>query len=167
DAGPLGRAVAQEFQRPGPQARIEARLEAQRLAVVEERAPENTGRPRRGPGVGMAGRDEPGIAEARLGGGLGEALDHRHLVPVPGELIGGGDADDPGSEDDRAHAGDGQIAAVTPISTLKRGAASFASTVARAGVLPFSTQASQTLFISSKVAMSESQILAESSFDLS
>ena len=45
--------------------------------------------------------------------------------------------------------------------------ASFASTVARAGVLPGDTQASQTEFISAKLPMSVSQILVERSFDLS
>ena len=38
---------------------------------------------------------------------------------------------------------------------------------ARAGVWPGATQASHTAFISLKVLMSVSQILAESSFDLS
>ena len=38
---------------------------------------------------------------------------------------------------------------------------------ARAGVLPGTTHASHTLFISSTVRMSESQIVAVSSFDLS
>src|SRR5918997_2996693 len=59
------------------------------------------------------------------------------------------------------------FAAMTAISTLKAGVASLASTVARAGVLPGDTQASQTAFISWKVAMSVSQIFAMSSFDLS
>src|SRR5690242_11991016 len=59
------------------------------------------------------------------------------------------------------------LAAVTMISTLLSGVASLASTVARAGVLPGDTQASQTAFISAKVRISASQILAVSSFDLS
>src|SRR3954453_23796912 len=59
------------------------------------------------------------------------------------------------------------FAAVTMISTVYCGEASFASTVARAGALPGATQPSQTAFISLKVAMSESQIFADSSFDLS
>ncbi len=46
------------------------------------------------------------------------------------------------------------FAATTMISTLYCGAASFASTVARAGVLPDDTQASHTAFISGKVFMS-------------
>ena len=46
------------------------------------------------------------------------------------------------------------FAAVTMISTLYCGAASRASTVARAGVLPGETQASHTAFISAKVLMS-------------
>ena len=53
------------------------------------------------------------------------------------------------------------------ISTLYCGEASLLSTQARHGVLPGATQASQTAFISSKVAMSESQMLALSSLDLS
>ena len=52
------------------------------------------------------------------------------------------------------------------ISTVYWGAASFASTVARAGVWPATTQPSQTAFISLKVDMSLSQILAESRFCL-
>ena len=58
-------------------------------------------------------------------------------------------------------------AAVTMISTVNCGAASFDSTQARHGVLPGTTQASHTSFISLKVEMSLSQICAESSFDLS
>ena len=46
------------------------------------------------------------------------------------------------------------------ISTVNSGAASLASTQARAGVLPAGTQASQTEFISSKVDMSASQMVA-------
>ena len=46
------------------------------------------------------------------------------------------------------------FAAVTMISTVYCGAASFASTVARAGVLPDETQPSHTAFISPKVFMS-------------
>src|SRR5262245_2668171 len=53
------------------------------------------------------------------------------------------------------------------ISTRYCGEASFASTVARAGVLPGATQASHTAFISAKFAISVIQILADSSFDLS
>ena len=46
------------------------------------------------------------------------------------------------------------LAATTMISTLYWGAASLASTVARAGVLPAETQPSHTAFISGKVFMS-------------
>jgi hypothetical protein len=46
------------------------------------------------------------------------------------------------------------FAATTMISTLYCGAASLASTVARAGVLPADTQPSHTAFISGKVFMS-------------
>ena len=46
------------------------------------------------------------------------------------------------------------FAATTMISTVYCGAASLASTVARAGVLPGDTQASHTAFISPKVFMS-------------
>src|SRR3954466_11746898 len=59
------------------------------------------------------------------------------------------------------------FAAMTAISTLKAGAASFASTVARAGVLPGETQASHTAFISWNVAMSVIQMLVIRIFDLS
>jgi len=52
------------------------------------------------------------------------------------------------------------------ISTVNLGAASRDSTHARAGALPGETQASQTWFISSKVAMSASQICALKSRDL-
>ena len=53
------------------------------------------------------------------------------------------------------------------ISTLRPGAASLASTVARAGALPGATQASHTSFIWLQVLMSVSQMLAERIFDLS
>jgi|SRR5690349_8737977 hypothetical protein len=46
------------------------------------------------------------------------------------------------------------FAATTMISTVNCGAASLASTVARAGVLPGDTQPSHTAFISPKVFMS-------------
>jgi hypothetical protein len=46
------------------------------------------------------------------------------------------------------------FAATTMISTLYCGAASLASTVARAGVLPGDTQPSHTAFISGNVFMS-------------
>jgi hypothetical protein len=52
-------------------------------------------------------------------------------------------------------------AAITAISTRRLGEASFASTVARAGVLPWGTHASQAAFICAKVAMSRSQMLAD------
>src|SRR5580658_9186720 len=60
-----------------------------------------------------------------------------------------------------------QRAAITMISMLTPGAASLASTVARAGVLPGDTQASQTAFISANFAMSVIQILADRSLLLS
>lgn len=53
------------------------------------------------------------------------------------------------------------LAATTMISTRFGGRASAAETVARAGVLPGATHASQTLFISSKLRMSASQMLAD------
>lgn len=56
----------------------------------------------------------------------------------------------PGGEPGRSR----QTAAMTAISTVKAGAASFASTVARAGALPSGTQASHTAFISAKVPIS-------------
>jgi hypothetical protein len=59
------------------------------------------------------------------------------------------------------------LAAMVAISTFHCGDASFASTQARAGVLPGATHASQTLFMSAKLAMSESQIVAESNLALS
>jgi hypothetical protein len=77
----------------------------------------------------------------------------------------GGHAHDPGkceavSRSDHAPDKRAQIssrtyfAAVTMISTVYCAAASLASTVARAGVLPGETQASHTAFISPKVFMS-------------
>ena len=59
------------------------------------------------------------------------------------------------------------MAAMTAISTVKSGAASLASTQARAGVSPSTTQASQTVFISLKSSIEASQMVAEISFDLS
>src|SRR5262249_6518640 len=58
-------------------------------------------------------------------------------------------------------------AAVTRISTILAGDCSRASMHARAGAQPCGTHASQTLFISSTVRMSCSQIVACRSFDLS
>src|SRR5262245_27430870 len=57
-------------------------------------------------------------------------------------------------------------AAVTRISTILAGDCNLASIQARAGAQPEGTQASQTLFISSTVRMSCSQIVACRSFDL-
>src|SRR5262249_39578711 len=59
------------------------------------------------------------------------------------------------------------LAQMTDISTSMRGSASLASTVARAGRLSGSTQASQTLFMCSRLRISDTQILAERILDLS
>ena len=60
-----------------------------------------------------------------------------------------------------------QRAAMVAISTLNSVDARRASTVARAGRFDGSTHSSQARFISSNVAMSSSQIVTDSSFDLS
>ena len=80
---------------------------------------------------------------------------------------GGGDAGKAGAQDRDAHAGrsvarggDHDLDGV-----LRRG--ELALDAGAAGVLPGATPASHTAFISSKVAMSESQTLALSSLDLS
>jgi hypothetical protein len=54
-----------------------------------------------------------------------------------------------------------QTAAITLISTRYFGAASFDSIVARAGVWPAGTQASQTEFIAGKSAISARKIWAD------
>jgi hypothetical protein len=60
-----------------------------------------------------------------------------------------------GARAGRRHSeGEAYFAATTMISTVNCGAASLASTVARAGVLPGDTQLSHAAFISPKVFMS-------------
>ena len=59
------------------------------------------------------------------------------------------------------------FAASTMISTLSSGIASLLSTQARTGVLSGSTQSSQIEFISLKLEISDSQIVALRSLDLS
>src|SRR5712692_8015289 len=70
----------------------------------------------------------------------------------------------PGFERTRAEAA--YFAATPAISTKYLGAASRASTVARAGGFAGSIQASHTEFMSSKYRMSASQMVAERSLDL-
>src|SRR5687767_1157315 len=68
----------------------------------------------------------------------------------------------------RAHCFEGnQIAQITAISTRYSGAASFDSTVARAGVLPGETHGSHAEFISANVDMLTSQMVADRILDLS
>ena len=99
----LGGAVAQELQAPGPQARIGAELQAQRLVVLEQRLQQDLRRARRGPGQRVAGRDEPGIGVARLIRRDRLPVDDDDLVAFPGELPGGRHPDDAAAEDHRAH----------------------------------------------------------------
>src|SRR5437016_1490803 len=101
------------------------------------------------------------------------ALQHRHRARA-GPRRHGRRAR-PREDRDRQHLRDAvnaaavaaQRAATTMISMFTPGAASFASTVARAGVLPGDTHASHTVFISDQVAMSVSQMLVRSSLLLS
>ena len=51
----------------------------------------------------MAGCDQAGIGEAGLAGGLGLAIQDSDVMAVAQQLIGGGDADDPGAENNDAH----------------------------------------------------------------
>ena len=103
DARPLGGALAQELERPGPEARVGTQAEAQRLVGPEQRLEQDPGRRRRGPGVGMAGRDQAGVAGAGLFAGALAPLDDRDLVAVLEQLVGRGDADDPGAHDQDLH----------------------------------------------------------------
>ena len=76
---------------------------------------------------------------------------------IPGRDIPGISQKDHGGREGRRSCFDdvgGYFAATTMISTRYCGAASLASTVARAGVLPGDTQASHTAFISAKFFMS-------------
>ena len=51
----------------------------------------------------MARREEAGIGIAGEGGGLGLAVDDRHLMTITAEFIGRGDADNSGSENEGLH----------------------------------------------------------------
>src|SRR5262245_17778149 len=115
----------------------------------------------------MARREQPRIGVGGERRRLCLTVDDRDLEAVAIKLIGGGDAGNAGAENQRFHHGTVYIAASTMISTSSPGPASFDSTVARAGVSPPTTQASQTSFISDHVLMSVSQILALRTFVLS
>ena len=100
----VGSALAQEPDAPADQRRIEPRLDADRRLLTRQRAEHQPRRGGRGPGVGVARRDQPGVAGARILADLALAVDDDHLVPIPGEVVGARDADDARSEHDDLHA---------------------------------------------------------------
>ena len=103
DACALGGALAQELERPTIEIGVEAGREAQRLVAAKERRDKDLRRPRRGPGVRVTGRDQAGVAEARLVGGAVMPLDDGYLMAVLVELIRSGQPDHAGTDDDDLH----------------------------------------------------------------
>ena len=93
-------AVRQEAQAPAdhprqrPQAQQEGRLLAAEVAQDQFR---DAGC---GPGVRHPRGDQPAIGEAGLERRALLAVDQHHRMPVAGQLVGGGDADDAGAEND-------------------------------------------------------------------
>ncbi len=96
-------AVGEHLGAPVPHPRADERPDEKRTALHEEpfqRLHRHPGRrPRRGHAVGKLAR----IGIARLHAGAGLTVEHDHLGAVPGEVVGGGDADHPGAHDDDFH----------------------------------------------------------------
>ena len=86
-----------------PSAAASAAGDAHRRMLGEEVAQHLARHAGRGPRRDVAGRDDAGIGETGLGGDAAAALEHRDLVAVGGELVGGGDADNAGADDGDAH----------------------------------------------------------------
>src|SRR5436305_968566 len=78
--------------------RIETEAHLDTHVAPVERFYEGGERGRRGPGGGIARRDQAGIAPARLGCRLGLSVDHGDLMAIARQVIGGGRADDTGPQ---------------------------------------------------------------------
>ncbi len=102
----------------------------------------------RGPGPARTGEARP---QRNRGPGRGSARPSGPHRPMAGGQPPFDASNEPGAAIAPATA---QTTAVTTISTFQAGLASLASTVARAGALPGTTQASQARFMPSKSAMS-------------
>ena len=97
------RALLPEFPHPAPELRIERGPEAQGLVVAPQRAQEDAGSRGRGPGIGMSGREEPGIAIGGESGGKLLAINHGHLVAVAVQFIGRRHPDNARPQDQSFH----------------------------------------------------------------
>ena len=96
-------ALAEELQRPQPQGRVEPQLVLDPQVAVEERAHRHLERVGRSPGIAVGRGVEPGIAVARFHRRPLAPLDDDDLVPIPGQRVGGGHADDAGADDGDLH----------------------------------------------------------------
>ena len=96
-------AVAQQGQQPAHGRHVQMRMQNQR-GVTHEQPLDRLGRDAgRGPGRGVAGRDLARIGEAGLQRRAALAVDDDDLVPLTGQVVGGGHADDAGAEDCDLH----------------------------------------------------------------
>ncbi len=98
-----GGAVAQHGEGPAQQFEVEVRSDDERAVVHQQPLDRLQRHAGPGPRRRVAGRDLAGVGEARLERDALPALDHGHLVAGTGELVGGGDADHAGSEDQHLH----------------------------------------------------------------
>ncbi len=98
-----GRAVAQEARRPGPEPRVPLEAQAHPGVGAVERLEEAQRCVRRRPREAVAGRDDPGVGEARLLCRAGPALDDHDVVAVLGEVVSGGHPDHACPEDHDPH----------------------------------------------------------------
>ena len=102
-AGALRRALAQELQAPAPLRRVGPQPEEQRCIFPPQPFQQLHGCRRIGPGFGVADRDLPTIAEARLAGSPPVAFQYRHLVACLVQIPGRGHAHDSGTHHDHPH----------------------------------------------------------------
>jgi len=102
-ARPRRRALAQEAQSPGVEPEVGRQSHPDGRLGAPQRLPERARRPRRRPGKGVAGRDDPGVAAGGLQPEPVPLLDQRDLVAGPGQKVRGRDADDTAAEDQGLH----------------------------------------------------------------
>ena len=103
DSHPAMGAVGEEAQAPRPQGRIGAQVEQQRRIGAAQPLQRLPRRRRRRPRRHMIGRNLPAVGEAGFQPRPRLTVDHRDLVPVADQVIGGSDADDAGPEDRHSH----------------------------------------------------------------